>query len=45
MSICNDLTGLRWLRKSFTSHEKRDYLGLASWAGCIWFIVARSGKG
>jgi len=35
ISICNDLTGLRWLRKSFKVRERRACLGLGSWAGSI----------
>jgi len=33
ISICNDLTGLRWLRKALQSRERRAHLGLGSWAG------------
>ncbi len=32
MSIYNDITGLRWLRKTFKSRESCVYLGLGSWA-------------
>ena len=32
MSIYNDLTGLRWLRKYFKGRERHAYLGLESWA-------------
>jgi hypothetical protein len=35
ISICNDLTSLRWLRKSFKVRESSASLGLGSWAGCI----------
>jgi len=37
MSIYNDLTGLRWLRKYFTGRGRHPYLGLGSWAG--WTAV------
>ena len=33
ISIYNNITGLRWLRKCFRSRERRAYLGLGSWAG------------
>jgi hypothetical protein len=32
ISIYNDLTGLRWLRKCFKSRGSQPYLGLESWA-------------
>jgi len=37
MSIYNDLTGLRWLRKYFIGRGRHPYLGLGSWAG--WTAV------
>ncbi len=32
MSIHNDLTGLRWLRKYFKGRDGHAYLGLGPWA-------------
>ena len=32
ISVYNDLTGLRWLRKYFKGRERHAYLGLESWA-------------
>jgi hypothetical protein len=40
MSICNDLTGLRWLRKYFKSRWCQAHLGPGSWAG--WTVFQRA---
>lgn len=40
MSICNDLTGLRWLRKCFKSSESEIHVGPGSWAGWTVFLQA-----
>jgi len=42
ISVYNDLTGLRWLRKYFKGRQRHTYLGLESWAGpgiavYLWF--------
>ncbi len=42
MSIYNDLTGLRWLRKYFIGRGRHAYLGLGSWAGCTAVLHAAS---
>src|SRR2546427_12270032 len=38
--VCNNITGLRWLRKSFKSRGRQSYLGLGSWAGRTDFVQA-----
>jgi hypothetical protein len=40
ISIYNNLTGLRWLRKCFKSRGRQSYLGPGSWAGRIDFVHA-----
>jgi hypothetical protein len=42
MSICNDLTGLKWLRKWFKSRGRQAYLGLASWTERASTAIERS---
>jgi hypothetical protein len=38
--ICNNLTGLRWLRKSFKNLERPSSVGLRSWADGFSIITA-----
>jgi len=40
ISIHNNLTGLRWLRKCFKSRGRQSHLGPGSWAGRTDFVHA-----